>query len=109
MFTVMASINPTLTTSVCKQRNAARLVSYKLPRTFVHGVEEIGNGSRVLKAGPTSDVMNFGARASLTLDGPAFTSETKKHGKHTVDPAAPDFLPLPSFEQCFPRSTKEYR
>ncbi|KAF3796888.1 Phosphomethylpyrimidine synthase [Nymphaea thermarum] len=105
----MASINLALTTSVCKQRNAAQLASYKLPRRFLRGIEEIGNSSRVPKAGLTNDVMNFGPRSSLTLDGPTFSSETKKHGKHTVDPAAPDFLPLPSFEQCFPKSTKEYR
>lgn len=35
-------------------------------------------------------------------------SNAAKQRKHTVDPASPDFLPLPSFEECFPRSTKEY-
>ena len=30
---------------------------------------------------------------------------------HTItkDPSAPEFLPIPSFEECFPNSTKEYR
>ncbi|KAJ6716021.1 THIAMINE BIOSYNTHESIS PROTEIN THIC [Salix koriyanagi] len=46
-----------------------------------------------------------GARATLTFDPPSTTSQKK----HTVDPSSPDFLPLPSFEQCFPKSTKEYR
>jgi len=32
-----------------------------------------------------------------------------KQSRHTVDPTAPEFLPLPSFEECFPRSTKESR
>ena len=26
----------------------------------------------------------------------------------TKDPSAPEFLPIPSFEECFPNSTKEY-
>jgi len=46
-----------------------------------------------------------GARATLTFDPPPAT----KQKKNTVDPSSPDFLPLPSFEQCFPKSTKEYR
>lgn len=29
--------------------------------------------------------------------------------KSTLDPAAPDFKPIPAFEECFPASTKEYR
>lgn len=27
----------------------------------------------------------------------------------TADPAAPDFMPIPSFQECFPNSTKEIR
>lgn len=49
--------------------------------------------------------MASGARATLTFDPPTRTNQKK----HTVDPSSPDFLPLPSFEQCFPKSTKEYR
>ncbi|KAJ6895605.1 hypothetical protein NC651_021957 [Populus alba x Populus x berolinensis] len=49
--------------------------------------------------------MASGARATLTFDPPTTTNRKK----HTVDPSSPDFLPLPSFEQCFPKSTKEYR
>ncbi|KAJ0791872.1 putative phosphomethylpyrimidine synthase [Helianthus annuus] len=48
-------------------------------------------------------------RATLTFDPPSTNVEKTKQRKNTVDPSAPDFLPLPSFEQCFPKSTKEYR
>lgn len=27
----------------------------------------------------------------------------------TKNPDAPDFLPIPSFEECFPNSTKEHQ
>jgi hypothetical protein len=42
-------------------------------------------------------------RLSINLVDP----EKAEQRKHTVDPAAPDFLSLPSFEQCFPKCTKE--
>ncbi|VAH95765.1 unnamed protein product [Triticum turgidum subsp. durum] len=54
--------------------------------------------------------------ASLTCSRPKAVSVTDqsvaepakpRQTKHTVDPAAPEFLPLPAFEDCFPRSTKE--
>ncbi|KAI7753083.1 hypothetical protein M8C21_011652 [Ambrosia artemisiifolia] len=48
-------------------------------------------------------------RATLTFDPPSTNVEKTKQRKSTVDPTAPEFLPLPSFEQCFPQSTKEYR
>lgn len=47
-------------------------------------------------------------KATLTFDHSVTESTKAKQKKHTVDPAAPDFLPLPSFEQCFPKSTKEF-
>jgi hypothetical protein len=45
--------------------------------------------------------------ASVTDQSTAEPSKPRQ--KNTVDPAAPEFLPLPSFEECFPRSTKESR
>ncbi|XP_031494386.1 uncharacterized protein LOC116260296 [Nymphaea colorata] len=80
---VMVSIKPALTTSVCKRRNAAQLASFKLPRTCLHVIKEIGNSLRVPGAVLTNVVLIFGPRASLTLDGSTFSYETKKHGKHT--------------------------
>lgn len=56
--------------------------------------------------------MSSGPKATLTFDPPATNSEKAKLAnlpRHTIDPASPDFLPLPSFEQCFPKSTKEQR
>ncbi|KAJ7551384.1 hypothetical protein O6H91_06G012900 [Diphasiastrum complanatum] len=48
-------------------------------------------------------------RASISV-APADTDLKKsKRTRPTKDPASPDFLPLPSFEQCFPSSTKEVR
>ncbi|PKI32254.1 hypothetical protein CRG98_047340, partial [Punica granatum] len=52
---------------------------------------------------------SVGPKATLTFDPRTTNAEKTKQKKHTVDPAAPDFLPLPSFEQCFPKSSKEYR
>jgi len=46
--------------------------------------------------------------ASVTDQSIAEPSKPRKN-KHTVDPTAPEFLPLPLFEECFPRSTKESR
>lgn len=58
----------------------------------------------------TSRSLASGPRATLTFDPPATGSDTsEQRNKHTLDPSSPDFLPLPSFQQCFPKSTKEYR
>ena len=48
-------------------------------------------------------------RATLTFDNSTVETTKNRPRKHTADPAAPDFLPLPSFEQCFPKSTKEFK
>ncbi|KAE8674857.1 Phosphomethylpyrimidine synthase [Hibiscus syriacus] len=47
-------------------------------------------------------------KATLTFDPPTTNSESKQR-KHTINPASPDFVPLPSFEECFPKSSKEFR
>ncbi|VVB01851.1 unnamed protein product [Arabis nemorensis] len=48
-------------------------------------------------------------RATLTFDPPTTNSERAKQRKHTIDPSSPDFQPIPSFEECFPKSTKEHK
>ncbi|XP_077238753.1 phosphomethylpyrimidine synthase, chloroplastic-like isoform X2 [Tasmannia lanceolata] len=103
----MASMHAALTSVVYKKTNPSHA---KLPNTaFLRGSEGVGyipNGWEK-EVCPTS--MSYGPRATLTF-GPSTTdSEKTKQRKHTIDPAAPDFLPLPSFEECFPKSTKEYR
>ncbi|KAK6130418.1 hypothetical protein DH2020_035828 [Rehmannia glutinosa] len=45
---------------------------------------------------------------STFLHGIDLNGQKVKQRKHTADPNAPDFLPLPSFEECFPKSSKEY-
>ncbi|CAN6316283.1 unnamed protein product [Urochloa humidicola] len=44
--------------------------------------------------------------ASVTNQSAAEPAKPRQN-KNTIDPSAPEFLPLPSFEECFPRSTKE--
>lgn len=46
-------------------------------------------------------------KARATLAPPA--GEKADRNRHTKDPSSPEFLPLPSFEECFPNSSKEYR
>lgn len=103
----MASVHTTMTSLVCK--NANHSVTSKLPSTsFLPGFDVTGNSASTWKKEICPPSFS-GPRATLTFDPPSTNSEKTKQRKHTVDPASPDFLPLPSFEQCFPRSTKEHR
>lgn len=100
----MASVHSTLTSVVFKNGNHSSLA--KFPNTaFLPRFDVAGRVSSPYKTLP----MSSGPRATLTFDPPTTNTENIKQRKHTVDPASPDFLPLPSFEQCFPRSTKEQR
>lgn len=100
----MASVQAT--SAVCKNRN------YSAPPKFLHnsfltGFDITGQVSCTRKKDSSTLAYLSGVRATLTFD-PHTTNDTKaKERKHTVDPSAPDFLPLPSFEECFPKSTKE--
>ncbi|CAK9164235.1 unnamed protein product, partial [Ilex paraguariensis] len=103
----MASINITLTSVVCKNGN------HSAPSKFAHTFflprfDVVGHGS-VMRKKEICPTTISACKATLTFDPPATNSEKTNQRKHTVDPAAPDFLPLPSFEQCFPKSTKESR
>lgn len=103
----MASVHTTLTSLTCK--NVIHSASSKLQNTtFLPGFDVVGHAATWKKE---IYLHSFsGPRAALTFDPPSVNTEkTTKQRKHTVDPAAPDFLPLPSFKQCFPRSSKEYR
>lgn len=104
----MALVNTALTPFVCK--SGVHSDSSKLPNTtFLPGFDVSGNAASAWKK-QNYHLSFAGTRATLTFDPPSTNKETtSKQRKHTVDPAAPDFLPLPSFEQCFPRSTKEHR
>lgn len=103
----MASVNTALASFVCK--SGVHSDSPRLPNTtFLPGFDVSGNAASTRKK-ENWNLSFSGARATLTFDPPTNKETTIKQRKHTVDPAAPDFLPLPSFDQCFPRSTKEHR
>lgn len=104
----MASVHSTLTSAVFKNGNHSS--PPKFPSTaFLPGFDIVGRVSSTYKKETCTTPMSSGPRATLTFDPLTTNTENVKQRKHTVDPASPDFLPLPSFEQCFPRSTKEQR
>jgi phosphomethylpyrimidine synthase len=49
--------------------------------------------------------------AAVSSSSSSSSSSVKGVGRTrpTADPAAPDFMPIPSFQECFPNSTKEIR
>lgn len=103
----MASVHATMTKIVCK--NGIHSTPAKFPSTsFLPGFDVVGRVSTACKK-EICPSMSSGIRATLTFDPPTTNSQNKGQRKHTADPADPDFLPLPSFEQCFPKSSKEYR
>lgn len=101
----MASVHTTLSSLLCKNGNNS--AATKFPGTaFLPGFDVIG---RVSKKELCPTFKSSGPKATLTFEPPKTNSEKTKQRKHTVDPEAPDFEPLPSFEQCFPKSSKENR
>ena len=103
-------MHASLTSVVCQNGNHASPA--KFPSTaFLPGFDVVG---RVSSASSKKEMfaaaaVSSGTRATLTFDPTTTDSDKAKQRKHTIDPASPDFLPLPSFEQCFPKSTKEYK
>lgn len=103
----MASVNATFASVVC---NKCSHSASKFPSSaFLPGFDALGRSSSACKKEFCPASKSSGPRATLTFDPPTSDSEKTKQKKHTLDPAAPDFMPLPSFEQCFPKSSKEYR
>lgn len=99
----MASVQATaFTSTVCK--NGSHSSRGKLPSSaLLPGFDVAGRVSSACKKEICAHSFASGPRATLTFDPPS------KQRKHTANPDSPDFLPLPSFEQCFPKSTKEYQ
>ncbi|KAM0884699.1 hypothetical protein ACQ4PT_030828 [Festuca glaucescens] len=100
----MAALQPSFSPSTMAMNNSCGTI--KFPKTAL--LPGFGGISR------TQDAQD--RNASLTLSRPKAASVTDqsvaepakpRQKKQTVDPAAPEFLPLPAFEECFPRSTKE--
>lgn len=103
----MASVHATMTSIV--RQNGNHSTPAKFPSTsFLPRFDVVGRASTACKK-EICPSMSSGIRATLTFDPPTTNSEKKGQRKHTADPASPEFLPLPSFEQCFPNSSKEYR
>lgn len=103
----MASVNATFASVVCSNGSHSAV---KFPSSaFLPGFDAWGRSSSSCKKEFCPPSRSSGPKATLTFDPPASNSERTKQKKHTLDPAAPDFLPLPSFEQCFPKSSKQYR
>lgn len=100
----MASVHATITPAVGKSGNRS-YPTKSLNTAFLPGFDVVGRACKDLQ--PAS--ITLAPRATLTFDPPETSTEKAKNKKHTVDPSSPDFLPLPSFEQCFPKSTKEHK
>lgn len=98
----MASIHANFTSVMCKNVNNSGLS--RISKTAFLPVFDVNLWKR-----ETNSSCIMAPRATLTFDPQSTNVEKTKQRKNTVDPAAPEFLPLPSFEQCFPQSTKEYR
>ena len=104
----MASLHGNVTLAVCKNGN--NVSQSKFPSTtFLPGFDVVGRVSSAWKKELIPSSVALIPRATLTFDPQTTNSDKTKQKKHTFDPASPDFQPLPSFEQCFPKSTKEYR
>ena len=46
-------------------------------------------------------------KVTMTATVPSSSVKGVGRTRPTADPAAPDFRPIPSFQECFPSSTKE--
>ncbi|OMO84271.1 Thiamine biosynthesis protein ThiC [Corchorus capsularis] len=104
----MTSVHASFTSVVCKNGNHSAPTRFP-SSTFLPGFDVVGRISSSSKKEICQPALSSGPRATLTFDPPTTNSGRSKQKKHTVDPASPDFMPLPSFEQCFPKSSKESR
>jgi len=103
----MASVHATITPAVGKSGNHS-YPTKSLNTAFLPGFDVVGRVSGACKNSYPSSI-TLTPRATLTSEPMENSTVKAKNNKHTVDPSSPDFLPLPSFEQCFPKSTKEHK
>lgn len=100
MHTAFASV-------VCN--NTSHSSPVKFPSTaFLQVFYAAGRASSACRKEICSSFQNSGPQATLTFNPPTTNPGRIGQIKHTIDPGSPEFLPLPSFEQCFPNSSKEY-
>ncbi|KAG4974823.1 Phosphomethylpyrimidine synthase, chloroplastic [Glycine soja] len=104
----MASLHANVTSVVYNSGNRVSQSKFA-SSSFLSGFDVVGRASSAWKKELVPSSISLVPRATLTFDPPTTNSDITKQKKHTLDPASPDFLPLPSFEQCFPKSTKEHR
>ncbi|KAJ8553065.1 hypothetical protein K7X08_020458 [Anisodus acutangulus] len=102
----MASVQTALTSLLCKNGNHHPQVNFP-SSSFLPGFDLTGQVAGTRKRETCFNSFSS-PRATLTFDPPSTNNKEKTKPKHTVDPNAPDFLPLPSFEECFLKSSKEY-
>ena len=105
----MASVHAAMTSIVCKNGNHSAPTKFP-SASFLPGFDIVGRVSSASKREMCPSLCSS-PKATLTFDPPtpSTNSEKTRQRKNTVDPAAPDFQPLPSFEECFPKSSKEHR
>ncbi|KAI4373421.1 hypothetical protein MLD38_011547 [Melastoma candidum] len=101
----MASLHATFASVVCNN-TVVHSPPMTFPSTaFLPRLSVAGRSSNPCKKEICYAFQSSGHIATLTF---VTNSKHARRPKHTVDPASPDFVPLPSFEQCFPNSSKEY-
>jgi len=111
----MACIQASLTSSTCKDNSAsdytsrANICPQKSRRIAISRGIDHSHKISFLGKNEVSTLRSVGARAALAVDPSASESVKEKRSRHTVDPLAPEFLPLPPFEQRFPNSMKEFK
>lgn len=103
----MAMVNTTFASVVRNNRGHSSPVKFPNPG-FLPGFDAAGRSSIACRKEIDSAFQSRGPKATLTFDPPTAHSERTRQLKHTIDPTSPDFVPLPSFDQCFPNSSKEY-
>ncbi|KAL5556822.1 hypothetical protein UlMin_039058 [Ulmus minor] len=103
----MASVNSTLTSVLFKNGNHPSPAKFP-STTFLPGFDVRGCVMSPYKKETFPAPMSYGPKATLTFHPPTTNSEKPKQRKQTVDPASLDFLPLPSFEECFLKNLQSW-
>jgi phosphomethylpyrimidine synthase len=102
----MAALQPSFSSAAMAMNNSCSAM--KFPKTAL--LPGFGGISRTQDAHDRNASLNLSRPKAASVTDQSVAEPAKpRQKKQTVDPAAPEFLPLPAFEECFPRSTKECR
>ncbi|GBG80534.1 hypothetical protein CBR_g30995 [Chara braunii] len=75
-----------------------------------YSIQAIATPERTQEADTATSTTSTGVGSPLaSSQGIATAGPQRGSAESTADPASPTFLPIPSFEECFPSSTKEFR